>query len=232
MVIYKISSSETPNVYIGQTIKQNPLHRWSDHKARLSRGNHSNIKLQRAWKKYGGSTFKFEIIETCSSIDELNSREIELIKEYDSIKHGFNFKEGGRNGTHSEETRKKLSRVNLGKHVGSKNNMYGKSHSVDTKKQISENRKGKGLTTLPNSTKAKISVANTGKKRTPEQRAKISEAVSGERHPFYGKTRPTHSALMMGDGNPRFGKKLTDETKAKISASQKLRHLQRKHGTD
>jgi hypothetical protein len=71
----------------------------------------------------------------------------------------------------------------------------GKNHSTETKKKISESRKGQRVA---NETKAKISAANTGKLHSDETRAKMSISQKGK---------------IKG---PR-----SDETKAKISATLK-----------
>jgi hypothetical protein len=64
-------------------------------------------------------------------------------------------------------------------------------------------------------TKVKLSEALSGennpmygKNVSEKTRAKISEALSGENHPMYGKT---------GENHPLYGKKRSEETKAKIS---------------
>jgi hypothetical protein len=57
-------------------------------------------------------------------------------------------------------------------------------------------------------TRANISKANIGKKRTEETNAKHSKSVTGDKNHMYGKT---------GENSPHFGKKHTDETKAKMS---------------
>ncbi|MFZ2948134.1 MAG: NUMOD3 domain-containing DNA-binding protein [Desulfuromonadaceae bacterium] len=51
-------------------------------------------------------------------------------------------------------------------------------------------------------TRQKIRVALAGRK-CPEQSARMT----GENHPFYGKSRPEHSQRMQGENNPMFGKK-------------------------
>lgn len=61
---------------------------------------------------------------------------------------------------HSEETRRKMSEARKGKQAGEKNPMYGKKHTDETKKKMSKVRKGK-----PKSEehKKKIAEANRGK---------------------------------------------------------------------
>lgn len=70
--IYQVRNMLTEDRYIGQA---SDLHRrrkrhWND----LRGGNHHNIRLQRAWAKYGEGAFKFEVLERCAT-DQLNARE-------------------------------------------------------------------------------------------------------------------------------------------------------------
>lgn len=54
---------------------------------------------------------------------------------------------------------------------------------------------------------------------------KLSEALSGEKHPFYGKKRLEHSKKMIGKGNPFYGKKHTEESKQRM----RMKKLGKKH---
>lgn len=65
--------------------------------------------------------------------------------------------------------------------TGCNNPMFGKKHSEETKIKMSKNRKGR-----VNSRESieKNRIANTGKKRTPEQRARISQALTGQKRPW------------------------------------------------
>lgn len=62
-------------------------------------------------------------------------------------------------------------------------------------------------------TKAKISAANFGKRRTPEQKLTISRSVAGEKHPHYGKK---------GALSQNYGKRHTNTTKEKRSKITKV----------
>ena len=71
-------------------------------------------------------------------------------------------------------------------------------------------------------TRQKLSASHKGKKLSQAQRAKMSEARRGEKHPMYGKHHTEESRRKMSEahkGRPPWcaGLKLTDEHKAKLS---------------
>ena len=75
-------------------------------------------------------------------------------------------------------------------------------------------------------TRAKMSEAQRGKKRSPETRAKMSEAKRGENNPMYGRshfdeTRAKMSEAQRGENNPMYGRSHSDETRAKISEAKR-----------
>jgi group I intron endonuclease len=88
---------------------------------------------------------------------------------------------------------------------------FGKHHSEETKTKISAAIIGK---TLSDETRTKISVNNVGfkgKRHSDETKAKMS----------------INHADMKGENNPRFGKKLSHETVAKIQATKLANKLER-----
>jgi group I intron endonuclease len=114
MLIYKITF---PNkkVYIGQTI-ENVSTRISHHKtdAKLNRDitkySPAGSKIGNAIRKYGLEDDWIEIIDTATTLEELNNKEIYWITSYSSLDHknGYNTKPGGGNKEHSEETKIKI----------------------------------------------------------------------------------------------------------------------------
>lgn len=85
--------------------------------------------------------------------------------------------------------------------------MYGKHHSIETIKKMSNSQKGKGLgKTLSTETKEKISKSN--KKYYSNHRHPNLDRV-GEKNPMFGKP------------GTMLGKKLSEETKIKISKKSK-----------
>lgn len=131
-LVYKLTF---PNgkVYIGQTI-QKLKNRLYGHCNDSFRVKDSGFNniKSRAIRKY--MTFKVEVLYQG---DDLNIQEIKYIKEYNSTNQefGYNLESGGSlNKTHSEETKRKISEARK-----------GKIHSEETKDKMSEARKGKKL---------------------------------------------------------------------------------------
>lgn len=97
--IYKITNTTNGKCYIGQS--RDIEARWAKHLSAYK--SSSDWELYRAFKKYGISAFKFEVVEECS-IEELNEREIYWIAQYDSFNNGYNMTLGGEacNGTNDK----------------------------------------------------------------------------------------------------------------------------------
>ncbi len=117
--------------YIGRTVDFHS--RISEHKRVLRLGQHHSIKLQRYFDKYGfdGLLFLPTLLIECES-NQLNFHEINLIKEYNSYKSGFNCTTGGE-GINGQFGRKcTLKNVNTGEIV-SYNSIqeFCKSHNVN-----------------------------------------------------------------------------------------------------
>lgn len=91
--IYKITNKETGQVYIGQS--QNCERRIVEHKKR------KNLTIDDYINFFGVDAFIFEIVEECQP-EELDDKEKEYIKKYDSINNGYNYQEGGFNNSIGE----------------------------------------------------------------------------------------------------------------------------------
>lgn len=101
-VVYRHTNKINGKVYIGQSC--DVLDRW-----RCNGKNYFNSpKFFNAIKKYGWDNFTHEILY--SNLDQTTADFIEkkLIAKYDSIKNGYNLKEGGARGKLSEESLKKM----------------------------------------------------------------------------------------------------------------------------
>lgn len=134
--------------YIGLTM-QKPERRWSN-----GRGYKDSPKMHKAIQKYGWENVEHTIIKEHLSKSQAEALEIRLIKEYDTILNGYNIEHGGNTqGTHNEETRRKISKAGKGKKKrpltdkekkaasirvsGEKNPFYGKHHTEKVKKEHS-----------------------------------------------------------------------------------------------
>jgi group I intron endonuclease len=121
--IYVITNQVTGKVYIGQSL--NLRTRCVTHYNSLTNETSANIHLQSSWKKYGGSSFSFSVLELCSPA-ELDSKELHWIsslKSHDRLL-GYNAERFPRGtGALSAETRRKISENNShfwkGKHLSS-----------------------------------------------------------------------------------------------------------------
>ena len=144
-----------------------------------------------------------------------------------------------------EETRKKLSDVNIGKKLsketrkklsdinsGSNHPNFGKKFSEEAKKKMSNAKIGKELSNEhkrklheskiggkhSEEAKKKMSKAKIGKKHSEETRKKLSKAHTGKK--LSEEAKKKISDAMIGPNNPNFGKKVSKETKKKMSEAR------------
>lgn len=140
MMIYKITNTVNNKVYIGQTIRTLES-RFARHIDDAIKNPHTLNKFHRAINKYGKDKFKIELIDEANTQDELNKKEKYWIKQYDSVKNGYNTAEGGEGGnTYKGRTKKqmnitkaKISKANLGRNNGMSNQI--KAKNVKTNKE-------------------------------------------------------------------------------------------------
>lgn len=171
-VIYKITNKVNNKTYIGQTIEGFDR-RYSYN---IFKNTH-NKHLKNSIEKYGIENFDIcKIFDIAFSKEELDIKENLYIEQFNSIKNGYNKREGGSKGKLSEETKQKLS-----EYKGEKASMYGKHQTEEAKRKISEARKGKKAS---NETKQKMSENHAD--------------VSGKNNPMYNK-----GYLFKGENNPR-----------------------------
>jgi group I intron endonuclease len=190
MVIYKTTNLVNGKQYIGKDSKNNPKY--------LGSGSY----LKRAIRKYGKENFKKEILEICSTREELIEREEYWLNYYDAgNNHRFYNTHNHSYGAPklSQEIIEKIRRANSGKN----HSQYGKTKTEETKRKIGNANRGR----VPSEeTRRKISEAGRRRSQSEETRKKLSEI----RKSFNGKTG-------------MYGKKHSEETKQKMRESAKAR---------
>lgn len=91
-------------------------------------------------------------------------------------------------------------------------------HSEETKKQMSEQRKGRVFTP---EWREKLNATRKGKKHTEESKKRMSDARKGI--PVSEETRKRISLSKSGDKHPNYGKKHSPETIAKMKEARQKR---------
>jgi len=156
MGVYAIINEINGNRYIGSSCDIG--RRWAEHATALEHGYHHNKYLQRAYKKYGKNAFKFVLIETAGSVEQLQNAEDWFLK---TLKPEYNMTLGvvGTFGYHhTEESKAKMSVAKQGVN----HPYFGKKRPAIVCQRISDGQRGKKLT--PEQCKA-ISERNKGKRQ-------------------------------------------------------------------
>lgn len=180
--IYKIENIENGKVYIGQSVTVS--HRLHEHRRKLNNHTHGNSHLQSAWDKYGEDKFTFELIEECSK-EQLTEREGYWLEYYGGHESRvtYNAKTAEEHPKYSKEVRERMSRTRKGTNKGKDNPMYGRGHTLESRKKISDKVnewykthdavfKGKHHT---DESKRKLSDAHKGKKASQETKELLSK---------------------------------------------------------
>lgn len=216
-LIYKITNNLNGKIYIGKHKTDN-----------LDDGYMgSGTAIRRAVKKYGIENFTKEILFDVYGEDLMNFLEEAIVDEaFVRRKDTYNMALGGSGRTHvehSEETRRKLSEANKGKHL-----------SEEVKRKMSESHKGRPGHPQSEEAKRKISEAGKGRKSwnsgkhniySEEAKRRISEAMKGKHHSEETKRKISDASK----GNKyRLGKHHSEETRRKMSESAKIGWIKRR----
>lgn len=94
MIIYRITNKTNGKVYIGQTNKSLE-ERKRTHRNRCFGKYYNKTKLYDAIRVYGWDNFEWAEIDTANSQEELDQKEIDYIRSYNSIDNGYNMITGG-----------------------------------------------------------------------------------------------------------------------------------------
>lgn len=139
--IYKFENKLNGKIYIGQSRcieRRYESHVYCDN---------PKYELDRAIKKYGIDNFNYDILETfnTTNLDEVNKwmdeREDYYIQFYNCLNpNGYNLLSNRHHPEFCELTRERISTSCL----GNKNGFYGRKHSEETRKRMSESAKKRG----------------------------------------------------------------------------------------
>lgn len=185
--IYQIVNIIDGKSYVGSAIDTRK--RWWEHLCLLRKRSHHSIKLQRAWDKYGESRFQFVVLEQVDEPKLLVMREQFWIDEKRAATTlGYNICPTA--GSHlglkrSAETCARISESKKNPSIESRHRMsvaqLGKMTTERARAMQLVARFGKPL---PDSTRRKIAMAHTGKKRAPlstETKALLSACMRGRK---------------------------------------------------
>ena len=117
--LYQISCKEDFRFYIGES--ENVVARLNAHKNLLKRGIHSNQEMQKACTKYGIDSFKFERLQFGANFDLDDRRTLETLIL-----------------STLEPTNRYNTYTNWRKRSGVFNPFYGKAHTLENRKLLSE----------------------------------------------------------------------------------------------
>ncbi len=196
--IYKITCESTGKCYVGSSIQIRV--RWSQHRTELRGGYHFNQYLQNAWNKYGESAFTFYIIEECTRADLLVREQHYIDTMYPEFNINMVVEAPPMLGkTMSAEHKAKLIAANTGRVMSDeakskiRKAALGRKHTPETRAKMSLSKLGlvqseRHRAAIANSHKVRsanlsdedrrqIGLKSIGKKRTPEQRARISASI-------------------------------------------------------
>ena len=205
-----IDKKDNQIVYVG---KDSYIDKNKRHKEHLAPSNYNKQQINRILQN-NPDRYIYQVlweINDCSD-NHKNQMEIFYIKKYNPK---FNFTEGG-DGTsgfkHSEETRKKMSESKKGK----------KPYEITekTRKKMSETKKGKipwnkgKVNVYSEETRKKMSESKKGKTHSLETRKKMSEAMKGKKP--YEMTEKTRKKI----SESQKGKTHSAETRKKMSEAR------------
>jgi len=225
--IYQIENQTNGHRYVGSAV--NVLRRQSQHLTSLYRGSHYNQHLQNAFDKYDEATLVFTVLEYVSPEDliEREQHYLDTLNPEYNISPTAGSPLGVR---HTDKTRKKVSAALMG-HPVSLETRRKLSQKWTPKRRQAQSDRMRGMRGEWNPTygkhhseehKRKISEALKGKVRGEEHCKKLSEVQRGDRNHQYGKHLSEEHRRKISEALK--GKPRSEETKHKISESHMGKH--------
>jgi len=141
--VYKITNTVNNKIYIGKCYSLNT--RWNAHKT-CSKKLHDKKRsqyLHNSIAKYGQDKFTIEEIAMFENEKDCLDSEMFYIAYYNSMDRniGYNLTHGGDGVSgyiYSDEQKRKMSEHRKGKYLGRDNSFFGKKHTDETKKIMSD----------------------------------------------------------------------------------------------
>ncbi|TFJ45150.1 hypothetical protein CKN73_01520 [Carnobacterium divergens] len=230
--IYVTTNNINGKKYLGQK-KIDEYGKWRNYLG-------SGRAFKKALEKYGKENFSREIIDVGYSPEELNELEENYTRKLNCIedRNYYNLVHGG--GTvaglkFSEQTIQRFRELNSGennyfygkKYIGELNPFFGKRHTDESRVKMSLSHLGQEpwnknkTNNYSEQTLLKMSLAKKGKILSESHKLAIAKAQSGENHPRYGKHHSEKTKRILRE--KATGKKISEETKRKMSDAQKAR---------
>lgn len=203
-IIYKIVNKSNSKIYVGQTITS-LKERWSGHKCDSKRRNTPLYASMRKHENNIDDVFSIDILEENIPHEELDKKEVYWISRLNSLHpFGYNLSNGGQAFKTEQEKQLMSERVKGEKNpmygmFGELNHFYGKSHSEETKKMLSELAIGREVS---EETRKKIG-----------QSTKLRHDKHG--HPMLNKHHSDEAKNKISKAMK--GRKISDDTKSKMS---------------
>jgi len=157
MYIYKITNLINQKVYIGQTVQSNPKMRWYSHQADARREKKSY--LYDSMRKHGIDRFLWEVIDSATSIDELNAKEKKWLDHYRNLVAVYNNREAGGNKLHSIESIERMRIAQKLRHSITKVGGWKRIDGGPMKGKVHPRKGISGLWSMSEESKAKMSIA-------------------------------------------------------------------------
>jgi len=176
MIVYRAKNKINNKSYIGITTKTLEHRKITHQKA----AKYSNRKFYTALNKYGFDNFEWSVLDECSDMTDLETKEQYYIEKYNSLNDGYNLTSGGESiKEYSEESKELMREARVDWHKSNRNGFKGKTHTEEVRKQISEKLKGRVST-------------NKDKELSETHRENLSKAqkewLKHNEHPNKGRT--------------------------------------------
>jgi len=188
--VYAILHAASGKSYVGSAVHLGKRH--AQHQRMLQAGKHHNVKLQRAWNKYGEGAFVFKVLEHVPEPATLLQREQAWIDALDAVAKGFNLTPtaGSILGMKlTDEAKRRMSSAATGK-TKSPEHVANVAAALRGRKMTDEQRQKMrdaklGKTNGPRSPEVskKISAALKGRPLSEEHRQKLADAKRGTKQP-------------------------------------------------